>query len=510
MNKINKLSLIRYLLWGFIVVGAAMRLWQFGTNPISLNRDETALAYNAYSLSEEGVDEWGRSWPFLFESFGDYKLPGYIYTLIPFITLLGTDNWVIRLPSLVAGLVLIVLAYLFGRRIFSFEHAGLWAAAIIAISPWAIFYSRMAWEANVALMWLVAALLAMEIRGIRSYILVGLFFSLAILTYNTPLLLTPVIIVYIWLRVNFPVHTKLVYSIIFGLLSLGMVVASMSLLNQKQAITIFSDPTITALQQDQYAQADYLFEKIWVHRYTNFLKIMMSNVWASLNPMFLVLGKGGHPWHTVPGYGHFYWSVWFLMMVSLIYYFKDLLKRQWHFLAFLFLMYGSLLVAVVTVDAPHATRSLLFFFMVAVLSVYGVSKYQKLAMPILIGLFMELLWFGYGYLVVYPANFDSWTHGLHEAVVTAMAMGGDSIVITNGDDRNNDMLSEQLYIYVLWATKMLPSQYISDSEYLERDNVNLIRVSRLKNIKIMSDAATIPLGSIVVERQDNGNFILAD
>jgi 4-amino-4-deoxy-L-arabinose transferase-like glycosyltransferase len=498
------------MLWGLILVGVGVRLWNFGNNPISLNRDETALAYNAYSLLKEGVDEWGRSWPFLFESFGDYKLPGYIYVLIPFISILGTDNWVIRLPSLISGLILIVLAYHFARKIFGSTDAGWWAAAIMAISPWAIFYSRMAWEANVALMWLVAALLAMEIRGIRSYILVGLFFSLAILTYNTPLLLTPVIIVYIWLRVNFPVHTKLVYSIIFGLLSLGMVVASMSLLDQKQAITIFSDPTITALQQEQYVEADTLIGKMWVHKYTTYVKIMAINFWESLNPTFLILGRGGHPWHTVPGYGHFYWSVWFLMMVSLIYYFKDFLKRQWHFLAFLFLMYGSLLVAVVTVDAPHATRSLLFFFMVAVLSVYGVSKYQKLAMPILIGLFMELLWFGYGYLVVYPANFNSWTHGLHEAVVTAMAMGGDSIVITNGDDRNNDMLSEQLYIYVLWATKMLPSQYISDSEYLERDNVNLIRVSRLKNIKIMSDAATIPLGSIVVERQDNGNFILVD
>lgn len=510
MNKLNRLLSVRYMLWGLILIGVSMRLWNFGNNPISLNRDETALAYNAYALINEGVDEWGRSWPFLFESFGDYKLPGYIYTLVPFISILGTDNWVIRLPSLIAGLILILLAYFYARRIFSFEYAGLWAAAIMAISPWAIFYSRMAWEANVALMWLVAALLAMEIKGIRSYLLVGLFFTLAILTYNTPLLLTPVIIGYIWLRLDFTVHTKLIYSIILGLLSLGMVVASMSLLDQKQAITIFSDPTITALQQEQYIEADTLIEKMWVHKYTTYVKIMTSNFWETLNPTFLILGRGGHPWHTVPGYGHFYWSVWFLMMVSLIYYFKDFLKRQWHFLAFLFLMCGSLLVAVVTVDAPHATRSLLFFFMAVVLSTYGVSKYQKMIIPILVGLLLESLWFGYGYLVVYPANFDSWTHGLHEAIVMAKASGNESIVITNGDDSNNDLLSEQLYIYVLWATKLLPSQYISDSDYLQRDNVNLIRVSRLKNIRIMNDATTIPLGSIVVERQDDGNFILAN
>ena len=69
-KKILLLSLI-------VLLGAALRLFQLGSIPAILNRDEAALAYNGYLLSQTGKDEWGKIWPPTLESFGDYKLPGY-------------------------------------------------------------------------------------------------------------------------------------------------------------------------------------------------------------------------------------------------------------------------------------------------------------------------------------------------------------------------------------------------------------------------------------------------
>ena len=57
-----------------ILLGGVLRLMKFPAVPGGLNRDEAALGYNAFSLLETGKDEWGKQWPIVFRSFGDYKL----------------------------------------------------------------------------------------------------------------------------------------------------------------------------------------------------------------------------------------------------------------------------------------------------------------------------------------------------------------------------------------------------------------------------------------------------
>src|SRR5690606_22228506 len=113
-------------------------------------------------LRETGQDEWGRSWPVGLESFGDYKLIGYPLLLIPFLGLFGEADWVIRLPSILAGTALVPLAYVFVKQLGFKKQAALMMALLIAVSPVSIFYSRMAYEANVALTLLVAALVTLH------------------------------------------------------------------------------------------------------------------------------------------------------------------------------------------------------------------------------------------------------------------------------------------------------------------------------------------------------------
>ena len=51
------------------------------SNPPGYYIDESSISYNAYTISQTGVDEFGTSWPLYFRSFGDYKNPIYIYLL---------------------------------------------------------------------------------------------------------------------------------------------------------------------------------------------------------------------------------------------------------------------------------------------------------------------------------------------------------------------------------------------------------------------------------------------
>ncbi|HOZ46654.1 MAG TPA: glycosyltransferase family 39 protein [Candidatus Hydrogenedentes bacterium] len=57
------------------------------------------------------------------------------------ISILGESNWVVRLPSLVAGLGAIVLMFSFARRILGDARAALSCALFLAVSPYPIAYS---------------------------------------------------------------------------------------------------------------------------------------------------------------------------------------------------------------------------------------------------------------------------------------------------------------------------------------------------------------------------------
>src|SRR5690242_10590705 len=88
-----------------ILLAVFIRFYHFNEVPPSLNWDEASLGYNAYSILKTGKDEWGRSFPLSFEAFGDYKLPGYIYTDVPFIAFFGLNSLAVRLPSMLAGVL---------------------------------------------------------------------------------------------------------------------------------------------------------------------------------------------------------------------------------------------------------------------------------------------------------------------------------------------------------------------------------------------------------------------
>ena len=79
-----------WLLIIVLIVAATLRFWNLGTNPPGLTPDEAALGYNAYSILKTGRDEFGKSFPIIFKSFGDYKPGLYVYLDVPFVAALGS------------------------------------------------------------------------------------------------------------------------------------------------------------------------------------------------------------------------------------------------------------------------------------------------------------------------------------------------------------------------------------------------------------------------------------
>jgi 4-amino-4-deoxy-L-arabinose transferase-like glycosyltransferase len=162
MNKTTKKSAVSgwLILAVILIAGLAsfLRLYSLDSLPPSLYWEEVALGYDAWSLATTGKDHHGQSWPVVAaESFGDYKPTGYLYALLPFVKVLGLNAWAVRLPSVLAGIGLVGLVGWLGviaspstwstrQR----QLLGLIAAAVTAISPWAVQFSRGGWEVNLA------------------------------------------------------------------------------------------------------------------------------------------------------------------------------------------------------------------------------------------------------------------------------------------------------------------------------------------------------------------------
>lgn len=134
-----------FLLILILAVGIFLRLYQLGSNPYGLFCDEASIGYDAYSLTRTGTDEWGTRWPLFFKAFGEYKSPIMTYSVLPFVSVLGLNDFSTRLPSALWGILGIYAIYFLATTLFN-KKIALFSALFLAISPWHIQFSRVSLE----------------------------------------------------------------------------------------------------------------------------------------------------------------------------------------------------------------------------------------------------------------------------------------------------------------------------------------------------------------------------
>jgi hypothetical protein len=157
MTKHTSRLLQILVLLGIFLVALVLRFHRLDDAPKGALIDEAHFGYLAKSLLETGKDEHGVSWPIVFKGFGDQKLPGYAYLMMPFVALLDLSVFSIRVPSAFLGAVSVLLIYLLAKQLGFRPWERYVAATIMALSPWPFFLSRFGFESNLALFfWLLA------------------------------------------------------------------------------------------------------------------------------------------------------------------------------------------------------------------------------------------------------------------------------------------------------------------------------------------------------------------
>jgi 4-amino-4-deoxy-L-arabinose transferase-like glycosyltransferase len=157
-------------------------------NPPGFFIDEASIAYNAHTISREGRDEHGQTFPLYFRAFGEYKSPVYIYLLAALFRFTGPSVFVARMLSAVVGLIAALLLGLLAARITQRRWAGLLVFVVALLTPWMFEISRLVFEVSIFPALLSGFLLLLYKASRREEwswrIAVGLGVLLGLMTYT--------------------------------------------------------------------------------------------------------------------------------------------------------------------------------------------------------------------------------------------------------------------------------------------------------------------------------------
>lgn len=493
MSENDKIVLMKiktyYLLILFVIISFLLRISAISTIPYGLNRDEAALAYNAALLKETGKDEWQRSWPMNLESFGDYKLLGYPALLSLFFRVLPENDVVTRLPSILAGSLLPIAIFAFSRRLGIKKNIALIISFLSIVTPVFFFYSRMAYEANLALTLFIFGLSSIFHEKLTKMhlILATCLFIAAFMTYNTPLILFPMILLLLPVFHGIKrVKSWLPAVILLTIVWLFFYFNLSQTISQKSGITLFSDPQVQLDIYPSYRDQFQGFTKqLLGNKYVFYVLKISQNITYNLSPKFLVISGGTHPWHALKGWAHINWVIlallYMFILITLLLaitklarsdnkekLIKSLVTKSWRDNNFmisvvvLYLLIVSTVPSAITTDAPHATRSLFFFIMVLIASGLAIEHIGKLIKT-------NILW---GILILYSSitfTFYTYQYFSNYQTISKKLFQSDFISAVNEAERRSQkqiiaVVDQGGYQYIILSWyKKIPAQEFFDT-----------------------------------------------
>jgi len=323
---LQKISKTIFILGIIVLIAFMVRVFKLSDSPARLTHDEMSLGYNAYSILKTNKDEWGKIFPLTFEAFGDHKLPGYIYATIPFVALLGLNVFSLKLPSIIAGLIIVIFTYLIALKISKNKTISLLSALIVTLSPWPIHLSRMALESNLGLAFfsigLWGTLKSFEKPTKKLFyfypIITGLFLSLACYTYVAfrlfiILFLVALFFISLIYKKNLKQFFIICFVFVLTLLPLAPQILGKSGSARFSQISIFVDPGIEAKITEQrnfcFLQERKVLPKLCKILYNKpyyLTEQLAKNYLSFLLPSFLFLEGDNLKYLNDPNFGEFY------------------------------------------------------------------------------------------------------------------------------------------------------------------------------------------------------------
>lgn len=465
----------RTIIFGLIVfLGIFLRIYKINSIPPSISWDEASIGYNAYLVSSTSKDEWGEVLPIHFQAFGEWKLPVYIYSTIPFIKFFGLNQVSVRLPSYIAG---IVSAIFFGLIWFKLKgkKSGVVATILFLFNFWSFSLSRSAFEANLALsIYLTALYFFLD----KKYLLSSAFFVATMYTYNGFKIITPIT----FLVIFFYLYQKDKRKLILNALTIGILSAPLVLftLNNPTALSRISQVT---------PQGDIVVN-------------IINNYFKNFSPSFLLFSGDSNLRHFPRLYGEFSYLSMALFLIGIIASIKTIKKDNLYKLLFLLLAISPIPTAI-TKDSPHALRSILMVPAILSFSVIGFNYLDKklktrkqhlfTGVIVMISICQYMFFYNNYFRNYTKYSKQSWQYG-YEQMIKAVKDSDKNVYITDSN--------LQPYIFYLFYTKK--NLLIADYSVSHPRNWHKDRVDRIDNFRFLSNGEVVDY----LKKGEEGVFVV--
>lgn len=475
-----------------LLLALILRFYQFGRVPVSLYWDEVAVGYNAYSIATNLHDEHGVLLPLMFRSFGEYKMPAYVYLTAPVVKVLGMNEISVRFWSGTLGMIAVVGSYFLAKELLittkvrkslsleKIKAIALLTMFLMAISQWHVHFSRIGFEANGLLTCMIIGFW-LFLRGLHhknSLILsalvlaIGMYFYRGVLGFLPFVGITAIALFYKQLVSREYLKTTIIAGLFFVILAAPITIELFSSrgLERTEEVSIFNlknSEHVEGIVKKQSESTGPLSSLLYNRRIGYSLDFLTGYA-IHLSPQYLFFQGDINPRHNGSNSGVLYiWTIPFLLIGFVC---------LWKFSRriFLFVLVWILVApipAALSIPTPHALRSLNmlpmpdFVTAIGLVSLYFMirNKY-RLFYIIGVGLIISLSFGMYlkYYYFDWPAHSaESWGDG-HKQMVEYISQNNgkyDKVVISGH--------YWQPYIYTLFYTNYDPVLYQQNGDNRE-------------------------------------------
>ena len=446
----NKTNIVIFIIF---LIGILVRTIGISSFPNGFNCDEASIGYEAYAVSNYGIDRNGNSWPVFLEAWGSGQNALYMYIIMPFVKIFGLTVFAVRLPMAIIGCISLFVMYRLLKECKN-QKIAIIGLIFLCICPWHIMKSRYGMESNVfpdLALWATYIF----IKGLKSQKSIGIYisailFGLCAYAYGTSYYFLPIFLISLLLiliknkKINI-VQSVIFLGIIFIISSPIILMLIINTFNLKEIkLGIF---TIPRLEENRYEYLTVLSSK-------NVLETILTNFKESA--LMLFLQNDGFCANALSRYGIIYLFSIPITIIGMINSFRkkediNLIFNIWFIVSFILMF----------ICEPNINRMNILYFPIIYYTIIGINELDenfKWARFIL--LFVYMISFVNFQIEYYNTDFTetfTFVQGVENVIEYTQKIEADKIYF--------EYSFKEPYIYVLFYNKEDPNEFYITVKY---------------------------------------------
>lgn len=429
MGKIKLLLINRYSkIILLLLVVAFIYSYSLDRTPVHLNRDELGFSLNAYSIVKTGFDENGRFLPLYFWHLGVmWATPIIVYLTALFLTILPLAEVTIRLPSVMIGLLNVMLIYFLAKKVFNSEKLGLLAALFLALTPVHFIQSRILLDnlfpVPFVLGWMIFLYLFFLKKNLWFLFLAALLLGIGIHSYHATKVIMPIYLIITFLIILFKLKRDRLILILISIIAFILPLLPLISWLSQYPDTLTDQVRYTGLYDTKLSSLQGLGTLLTPEKISQ-----MSIVYLKyFNPVFLFLKGDSSLIHSTGNIGVFLISFMLLLPIGIYQAWK---YRNWFNLLMIVGFFTAPLAAALVSHEYRASKELFILPFAALLATLGVKSllnmrqkiWKVLGVILLISTPLQFTYFLYDYFNDYRIRSYAWfDYNITGALETVLA-----------------------------------------------------------------------------------------